>query len=74
MTLFLPLNKRNTRDKAKGLCITSERPIGELGVRCLSTLKMEDRTRGSSIKLVWLLFFIFVVEYAISIKTHTTQP
>ena len=30
--------KRNTRDKAKGLCITSERHIGELGVRCLSTL------------------------------------
>ena len=38
MTLFLPLNKRNTRDKAKGLCITSERPIGELGVRYLSTI------------------------------------
>ena len=74
MTFFLPLNKRNTPDKAKGFSITSERPIGELGVRCLSTLKMEDRTRGSSIKLVWLLFFIFVVEYAISIKTHTTQP
>ena len=25
--LFLPLNKRNTRDKAKGLRITSERHI-----------------------------------------------
>ena len=25
MTLFSPLNKRNTCDKAKGLCITSER-------------------------------------------------
>jgi len=37
-TLFPPLDKRNTRDKAKGLCITSERHIGELGVRCLSTL------------------------------------
>ena len=36
---FPPLNKRNTRDKAKGLRITSERHIGELGVRCLSTLK-----------------------------------
>ena len=29
---------RNSRDKAKGLCISSERYIGELGVRCLSTL------------------------------------
>ena len=27
-TLFPPLDKRNTRDKAKGLCITSERSIG----------------------------------------------
>ena len=36
--LFPSLNKRNTRDKAKGLRITSERHIGELGVRCLSTL------------------------------------
>ena len=30
--LFLPLDKRNTRDKAKGLCITLEKHIGELGV------------------------------------------
>ena len=37
-TLFPPLNKRNTRDKAKGFRITSERHVGELGVRCLSTL------------------------------------
>ena len=37
-TLFPPLNKRNTRGKAKGLCISSERHIGELGVRCLSTI------------------------------------
>ena len=36
--LFPPLNKRNTRDKAKDLRVTSERHIGELGVRCLSTL------------------------------------
>ena len=28
MVLFPPLDKRNTRDKAKGLCITSERYIG----------------------------------------------
>ena len=38
MTLFPPLNKRNTRDKAKGLRITSKRYIGELCVRSLSTL------------------------------------
>ena len=38
MTLFPPPDKRNTRNKAKGLCITSERYIGELGARCLSTL------------------------------------
>ena len=30
-TLSPPLDKRNTRDKAKGLRITSERYIGELG-------------------------------------------
>ena len=31
-TLFPPLNKKNTRDKAKGLRVASERHIGELGV------------------------------------------
>ena len=36
--LFPSLDKRNTRDKAKSLRIASERCIGELGVRCLSTL------------------------------------
>ena len=35
-TLFPPLDKRNTRDKAKGLCITSERHIGELGADALA--------------------------------------
>ena len=30
--LFPPLDKRNTRDKAKGLCISSEGHIGELGI------------------------------------------
>ena len=34
--LFPSLDKRNTRDKAKGLRITSERYIGELGVTCSS--------------------------------------
>ena len=38
--LIPPLNKRNTRDKAKGLCITSGRPIGGLGVRYLSALNL----------------------------------
>ena len=36
--LFPSLDKRNTRDKAKDLRITSKRYIGVLGVRCLSTL------------------------------------
>ena len=44
--LFPPLNKRNTRDKAQGLRITSEGHIGELGVRCLSIIS-RDRTFGS---------------------------
>ena len=42
--LFPPLDKRNTRDKAKGLRTTSERYIGELGVRCLSRI---DRGQDS---------------------------
>ena len=37
-TLFPPLDKRNTRDKAKDLCISSESYIRELGVRYLTTL------------------------------------
>ena len=32
MMLSPPLDKRNTRDKARGLCISSEGYIGELGV------------------------------------------
>ena len=47
-TLFPPLDKRNTRDKAKGLRITSERHIGELGVRCLSTLNGGSDSRQQS--------------------------
>ena len=47
-TLFPPLDKRNTHDRAKGLCVSSERRIGELGVRCLSTI-IEDRTIGNSL-------------------------
>ena len=59
MTFFLPLNKRNTPDKAKGFSITSERPIGELGVRCLSTLKMEDRNLRQQYRVgVAVVFYI----------------
>ena len=47
-TLSPPLDKRNTRDKAEGLCISPERCIRKLGVQCLSTLNIEDRTRGNS--------------------------
>ena len=42
MALFPPLDKRNTYDKAKGLRISSERCIGELGVRFLGTLNREQ--------------------------------
>ena len=42
MALSPPLDKRNTRDKAKGLRITSERYIVELGMRCLSTINREQ--------------------------------
>ena len=31
-TLFSPLDKKDTRDRVKGLRLTSERYIGELGV------------------------------------------
>ena len=46
--LFPPQNKRNTHDKAKGLCISSERYIGELGVRCLSPLSRGQDLRQQS--------------------------
>ncbi len=36
--LFPPLDERNTRDRAKGLCLSLEGHIGELGVRYLSTI------------------------------------
>ena len=47
MPLFPPLDKRNTRGKAKGLRITSERHIGELGVRCLSTLNRGQDSKAT---------------------------
>ena len=46
--LFPPLNKRNTHDKARSLCITSERYIGELGVRCLSWINRGQDSRQQS--------------------------
>ena len=50
--LFSPRNQRNTRDKAKGLRVTSERCVGELSVRCLSTLNRgQDVRRQSPIAL-----------------------
>ena len=46
-TLFPPLDKRNTRDKAKGLRISSARHIGELGVRYLSTLNRGQDSKAT---------------------------
>ena len=46
MALFSPLNKRNTRDKAKGVRISSEGHIGELGVRCLSRITAQQSHIG----------------------------
>ena len=46
--LFPPLDKRNTYDKAKGLCVSSERYVGELGVRYLSTLNRVQDSRQQS--------------------------
>ena len=43
--LFPPLDKKNTRDKVKGLRVASERHIGELGVRCLSALNRGQDSR-----------------------------
>ena len=49
-TLFPPMDKRNTRDKAKSLRIASERYIGELSVRCLSIIS-RDRTLACSLNI-----------------------
>ena len=48
--LFPPLDKRNTHDKAKGLCVSSERHIGELGTRYLSTLNRVKDSRQSLVR------------------------
>ena len=46
--LFPPLDKRNTCDRAKGLCVTSERCIVGLSERCLSTLNRGRDLRQQS--------------------------
>jgi len=40
--------RRNTRDTAKGLCISSERSLGKLVVRCLSTEKRHSHRMPKS--------------------------
>ena len=45
MAFFPPLDKRNTCDQAKGLCVTSERHIVGLGMRGLSTRNREQNSR-----------------------------
>ena len=52
--LFPPLDKRNTRDKAKGLCVSSKRHIGELGVLCLSTLNRGQDSMQQSLYTIVL--------------------
>ena len=46
--LFPSQDKRNTRDKAKGLRISSERYIGELGMRYLSSLNRVQDSKAKS--------------------------
>ena len=53
-TLFPPLDKRNTRDKAKGLCIPLERYIGELVARCLSIINRGQDYRQQSLYTIVL--------------------
>ena len=45
IALFPPLDKRNTRDKVRGLCVTLERDIVGLGVRCLSRINSGQDSR-----------------------------
>ena len=48
-TLFPTLDKRNTRNKAKALRITTEGHSGELGVRYLSKLNRGQDSRQQSL-------------------------
>ena len=52
MALFPSLDKRNTRDKVKGLRITLEGHIGEWGVRSLSTLNRGQDSRQQSLYIL----------------------
>ena len=45
IALFPPLDKKNVCDKAKGLCVTLERYIVGLSVRCLSTINSGRNSR-----------------------------
>ena len=47
--LFPSLDKRNTHDQVKGLCIALERHIRVLGVRCLSTISRGGRALVNSL-------------------------
>ena len=51
-TLFPPLDERNTRDKAKGLCVFLEGHIGELDARCLSTISRGQDSKATGSVLV----------------------
>ena len=52
--LFLPLDKKNMCDKSKGLRITLEKHIVELGVRCLSTLN-RGQDSAATVSYRWRL-------------------
>ena len=61
--LFHPLDKKNTRDKAKGLRVTSERYIVGLSVRCLSII---NRGRDSRQEAPYSGCFYGLVERGVS--------
>ena len=72
-TLFPPQDKRNTRDKVKGLRISSERYIGELGVRYLSTISSgQDSRQQSQYRSISLPYFTSVcgIEIRLSLQTY----
>ena len=56
----------NTRDKAKGLCVTSERHIGTLGVRCREALRRVARCMGEAFAPLHYLLSYFYGEQNLS--------
>ena len=73
MMLFPPLDKRNTCDKAKGLCISSERSIGELGMRYLSTISRgQDSRKQSQYRSISLPYFTSIcgIEIRLPLQTY----